>query len=139
MRSGPVQSRAQLLERAAPALRGQQFGEAEPLALEVLKASKTDTAAVTMLGQALIAQNRAGEAMARLEKAARRSSDPNIETLLGAALFSAGRRVDAIEQLRRTVARRPPFIPAFQELAAQLVAGGRFEEAIAAKLSCRAS
>jgi tetratricopeptide (TPR) repeat protein len=132
MRSGPVQSRAQLLEHAARALRMKQFGDAERLALEVLKASKTDTAAVAILSQALIAQNRAGEAIARLEKTARRSSDSGIETLLGAALFSAGRRVDAIEQLRRTAARRPPFIPAFRELAAQLAGDGRLEEAIAA-------
>src|SRR5438067_10742016 len=70
-----------------------------------------------------MAQNRGGEAIAHLEKAARRSSDANIETLLGAALGSAGRRAEAIEQLRQTTARRPPFTPAFQELAGQLANG----------------
>src|SRR5207248_3110182 len=59
------------------------------------------------------------------------SSDANIETLLGAALGSAGRRAEAIEQLRQTTARRPPFTPAFQELAGQLANAGRLEEAIA--------
>ncbi len=122
---------AQLLERAALALRMQHFGEAEQLAAEVLRTSRTDTAATMMLAQALIAQNRATEAIAPLEKAVRRSSDARIETLLGAALGSAGRSAEAIEHLRRSAARRPPFMPAFQELAGQLAKAGRVEEAIA--------
>lgn len=121
---------AQLLERATLALRMGQFAEAEQLAAEVLRASRTDTAAVAVLGQALLAQNRGAEAIAPLEKAARRSSDPGIETLLGAALGGAGRRPEAIEQLRRTAARRPPFMPAFQELAGQFARNGSFDEAI---------
>jgi tetratricopeptide (TPR) repeat protein len=127
-RHGP----AQLLERAAHALRTQRFAEAEQLAAEVLKASRTDPAAIAILAQALLAMNRADEAIAPLEKAVRRGSDPGIEILLGAALGSAGRRAEAIEQLRRTTMRRPPFLPAFQELAGQLVKAGRVDEAIAA-------
>jgi tetratricopeptide (TPR) repeat protein len=76
--------------------------------------------------------NRGGEAIAPLEKAVRRGSDAGIETLLGAALGGAGRRPEAIEQLRRTATRRPPFLPAFQELAGQLAKAGRVDEAIAA-------
>jgi Flp pilus assembly protein TadD len=121
-----------LLERAALALRLHQFNEAERLAAEILRASRTDTAAVSVLARSLMAQNRGAEAIPHLEKAARRSSDAGIETLLGAALGSAGRRVEAIEQLRQTTARRPPFTPAFQELAGQLANAGRLEEAIAA-------
>ena len=83
-------------------------------------------------------QNRGGEAIAPLEKAARRGGDASIETLLGAALGSAGRSEEAIEQLRRTAARRPPFTPAFQELASQLARAGQVDEAIAVarKRSC---
>lgn len=128
---GHHHSRAQVLERAALALRMRQFAEAEQLAAEVLMASRTDTAAASILARALIAQNRGVEAIAPLEKAARRSSDVSIETLLGAALGSAGRRAEAVEQLRRTTARRPPFTPAFQELAGQLAKAGRIDEAIA--------
>jgi Flp pilus assembly protein TadD len=109
----------------------QQFAEAELLAAEVLRASRADPAAVSILARALIAQNRGAEAITSLEKAARRSSDPGNETLLGAALGGAGRRTEAIEQLRRTTARRPPFMPAFQELAGQLAKDGNFVEAIA--------
>jgi Flp pilus assembly protein TadD len=122
----------QALERAALALRMGRFAEAEQLAAEVLKASRTDAAAVAMLAQALIAQNRGDEAISPLEKVVRRGNDAGLETLLGAALGSAGRREEAIEQLRRTAARRPPFPPAVQELAGQLSKAGRIDEAIAA-------
>ena len=128
---GQLNPRAQLLERAALALRARRFAEAEQLAAEVLRANRTDTAAASMLARALLAQNRGEEAIAPLEKAARRTGDPDIEMLLGAALGSAERREEAIEQLRRTTARRPPFLPAFQELAGQLAKAGRVDEAIA--------
>jgi tetratricopeptide (TPR) repeat protein len=127
---GPVQSNVQLLQRAAFALQMQRFSEAEQLAADVLKSSRTDTTAVSILARALLAQNRGAEAIVPLERAARRGPDAGIETLLGAALGGAGRRTDAIEQLRRTTARRPPFTPAFQELAGQLAKAGRTEEAI---------
>ena len=107
------------------------FAEAERLAAEILRASRTDTAAMSILAQSLIAQDRGSEAIAPLEKAVRRGSDAGLETLLGAALGGAGRREDAIEQLRRTAARQPPFPPAYQELAGQLAKAGRFDEAIA--------
>lgn len=124
-------ARAQILEHAALALRTGRFAEAERFAAEVLRGSRTDTVAASILARALLALNRAGEAVAPLEKAVRRGSDAGIETLLGAALGNAGRRPEAIEQLRRTTARRPPFIPAFQELAGQLATDGRVDEAIA--------
>lgn len=123
--------RAQILERASRALRMRQFSDAEQLAAEILKASRTDGAAISILAHALIAQNRGSEAIAPLERAIRRGRDAALETLLGAALGGAGRRADAIEQLLRTVALRPPFPPAFQELAGQLSAAGQSGEAIA--------
>lgn len=125
------QPSAQALERAALALRTGQFADAEQLATEVLRRNRMNTAAVRILAGALLAQNRGGEAIATLEEAARRNGDAGIEVLLGAALGSAGRRGEAIEQLRRTTARRPPFLPAFQELAGQLGKAGRLDEAIA--------
>ena len=109
----------------------QHFAEAVQLASEVLKTNRTDLAATMILAQALIAQRREVDAIAPLEKAARRSNDPGVETLLGAALGGAGRRAEAIELLQRTTTRRPPFFPAFQELAGQLARAGLFEEAVA--------
>ena len=130
--AGNKASRAQLLERAALAFRTQRLDEAERLATEILRASRTDTAATFILARALVAQNRPREAIAPLEKVARSATDPEIETLRGAALGRSGRRAEAIDQLRRTAARRPPFLPAYQELAGQLAADGREGEAISA-------
>jgi predicted Zn-dependent protease len=73
----------QLLERAALALRTRQFAEAEQLAAEVLRGSRTDAAAALILAQALLALDRAEEAIVPLEKAVRRNGDAGIETLLG--------------------------------------------------------
>lgn len=120
-----------MLERADLALRMQRFAEAEQIAAEVLKASRTNVAAVSILARALLAQNRGHEAIASLERAVRRGADPGLETLFGTALAAAGRIAEAIEQLRHTTERRPPFLPAFQELARQLAMAGRVEEAIA--------
>jgi Flp pilus assembly protein TadD len=119
------------LERAAFALQIQAFGEAERLAAAVLKANRTSVGAAIMLGRALLAQNRADEAIAPLEKTARRSDDAAVETLLAIALAATGQRERAFEQLRRTTARRPPFPPAFREHASQLARAGRPREAIA--------
>jgi Flp pilus assembly protein TadD len=130
--SGQRSSGNPVLERAALALREGRFAEAEQLAARVLRGSRTDNAAVSILAHALLAQNRGAEAIEPLEKAVRRVGDPSIETLLGAALGSAGQREQAIEQLRRTAARRPPFLAAFQELAGQLAKAGRGNEAITA-------
>ncbi len=118
---GHVHPRAQLLERAALALRMQHFAEAEQLAAEVLKASRTDAAAVSILAQALLAQMRGEEAIAPLEKAAPRHKDPTIEILLGKALDAARRRAEGDELLRRAEAR---------QLAGQFTRDGRFGEAI---------
>ena len=110
----------------------QRPGEAEHIAAEVLKANRGNVRAAQVLGHALLLQNRGAEAIAPLEKAARRSEDPAVETLLGAAFALAGRRDEALEQLRRATARRPPYPPAFLEHGIQLARAGRFEEAIAA-------
>ncbi len=130
--SGVNPIRAQALDRAALALRMQNFAEAERLAGDILRASRTDGAAISILAHALIAQNRAAEAVAPLEKAVRRNSDAAIETLLGAALGGAGRGKEAIDQLRRAASRRPLYPPALQELAGQLSKAGQIDEAIAA-------
>lgn len=112
------------------ALQMRQFDRAEHLAAEILKSSRTDRNAVLILAHALIAQSRASEAIVPLERVARRGSDAEIETLLGAALCGSGRSADGIAQLQRTAARRPPYLPAFQEFAGQLAKAGKLDEAI---------
>ena len=135
----PANSRSgEVLERAGLALRMNQPGEAERLASEVLKAERGNVMAASLLGQALLAQNRSEEAVSPLEKAARRSGDPSLETLFAIALASSGHDEDALAQLRRTTARRPPFPPAFRELAARLSKRGGSEAAIAVLEECLA-
>ncbi|KJC47706.1 hypothetical protein UP06_11455 [Bradyrhizobium sp. LTSP857] len=112
------------------ALRAKQFDVARQLATEALKSNRSDRNAVLILAHALIGLGRADEAVVPLEKAARRNSDPEIETLLGHALCNSRRSVDGIAQLRRTAGRRPPYLPAFQELAGQLANGGGVGDAI---------
>ena len=105
--------------------------EAERLAADVLKSNRGSVLAAQILGRALLVQSRPGEAIDPLQRAARRSDDPEIETLLAAALAAAGRDDEAFEQLRRTTARRPPFLPAFLELGRLLGDSGGFDEGIA--------
>jgi tetratricopeptide (TPR) repeat protein len=124
-------SHAGALQQASLAMRMQQFARAEQLAADILKSSRTDRDAALILAHALMAQSRAAEAIAPLERVLRRGSDAEIETLLGAAMCGAGRAADGIAQLRRTAAQRPPFLPAFQELAGQLAKTGQIDEAIA--------
>lgn len=120
------------LQQGAQALQMRQFGRAEQLATEILKSNRTDRNALVLLAHALISQNRADEAVVPLQKAMRRNGDAEIETLLGASLCGSGRSVEGIEQLRRIVVRRPPYLPAFQELAGRLAKAGQLDEGIKA-------
>jgi predicted Zn-dependent protease len=102
----------QALDRAMFALRTQRPAEAEQLAAGVLKANRGNVRAAVIHGQALLAQNRAEEAIVSLQKAARRSDDPTLATVLASALTAAGRAEESLVQLRKVIARRPPFPPA---------------------------
>jgi tetratricopeptide (TPR) repeat protein len=129
--AGPQSSSlVKALQEAAMALRTNHFARAEQLAEKILKSNRTDRHAVLILAHALLGQNRTAEAIAPLERMARRGSDGEVETLLGAALCNSARRADGIAQLRETAARRPAYLPAFQELAGQLAKAGQFDEAI---------
>jgi predicted Zn-dependent protease len=106
------------LEKAILAFRMQRPDEAERLAAEVLKSNRGNVLAAQILGRALLVQNRPDEAIDPLQRVARHSDDPEIETRLATALAAAGRDDEAFEQLHRTAARRPPFLPAFSNWAA---------------------
>src|SRR6201995_5795428 len=126
----PPQQNAKL-ERAALALRMRDFAVAEQLAGDVLKAERGNAAAAALLGQALLATGRAGEAVAPLERAARRTEDAGIETLLASALAAAGQIKDALDRLHQATARRPAYAPAFIEYARQLGRAMKVDDAIA--------
>jgi tetratricopeptide (TPR) repeat protein len=119
------------LKQAGRALQTQRPDEAERLASGVLKADRSNIVAARFLGTAMLMQGRADEAIAPLQRAARRSQDPAIETLLARAMAAVGRKEEALDLLQKTMVRRPPFPQAFLELGDQLSAIGRFEEGIA--------
>ncbi len=121
---------AQALQQAVHALRTRQFARAEQIAASILRTNRADRTALLVHAHALLGQQRASEAVAPLEKALLRGSDPELETLLGAALCDARRAADGLAQLRKTASRRPPYLPAFQELAGRLARSGQITEAI---------
>ncbi|WP_257169790.1 tetratricopeptide repeat protein [Bradyrhizobium sp. SRS-191] len=130
MSKAPTRLQAQALQEAIHALRARQFARAEQIAASILRNVKTDRAALLVHAHALLGQQRASEAIAPLEKAALRGPDPELETLLGAALCESRRVADGLAQLRRIAARRPPYLPAFQELAGRLAKSGQLGDAI---------
>ncbi len=122
---------AEALERAALAIRDQRLAEAERLAAAVLKSNPVHVPAAQLLGQALLLQGRAQDALEPLRRAARRSRDPALETLLARALSDAGQGEAALDQLRQATTRRPAYPLAFLELGDQLGKLGRLDEALA--------
>ena len=119
------------LQWAAAAIGHGQFADAERLARNVLAAVPQHPKALFLLGSALLRQNRAAQAIAPLEKAARALQEPAVETQLGIALRTIGRIDDALARLRRATKRRPVHARAFHELAMLLLALGQTEEAVA--------
>jgi tetratricopeptide (TPR) repeat protein len=119
-----------LLQRARFALNEMRPQEAQRIAQEILKTDPRRAQALHVLAGALLMQDRAADAVASLEDAARALRDPEIDTLLAIALRRIGRNEDALSRLKRAIKRRPPFGAAFHELGFQLLALERYDEAI---------
>ena len=120
------------LHMAILALQRQRPDEAERIAAEVLKREPSHPAAAGILGRAMMLQNRAAEAIPVLEQAARRGNDSAVEAQFADALVATGRRDEALAQLRRTMARRPAFLPSFVMYARYSAETGAYADAIAA-------
>jgi tetratricopeptide (TPR) repeat protein len=121
-----------LLHQAMVALDGERPQEAERIAGEVLKTDPHHARALYVLGRALLMRDRAGEAIAPLEAAARGRHDSEIDTMLAIAFRLAGRNEDALRRLKLATKRRPPYPLAFKELGYLLVSLERYDEAIEA-------
>ena len=122
----------QALHAAILALQGQRPDEAERIAAAVLKLEPRHPVAAGILGRAMMLQNRAAEAIPVLEQAARRGDNSAVEAQYADALVATGRRHEALAQLRRTMARRPAFLPSFVMFARYSAEGGFYADAIAA-------
>src|SRR5215211_5034229 len=118
------------LQWAIGALNHGRPDEAERFARNVLAAIPQHAKALHLLGCALLQQNRAAQAVAPLERAARALQDPAVETQLGIALREIGRTDDALARLRRAIKRRPAHPEAFHQLGFLLFSLDRADEAI---------
>ena len=123
-------AQAEALRRATLAIQDRRALDAERIAGELLKANAGNVEAIKILGYALMMQERAEEAVAPLEKAARATRNPEIETQLAIALRHVGQNDKALLWLRRAVKRTPPFAPAFHELGYLLHVLEQSDEAI---------
>jgi tetratricopeptide (TPR) repeat protein len=120
----------ELLQQATFALNAERPQEAQRIAQQILKNDPQRARALHILGGALLMQNRAVDAVASLEDAARALRDPETDTLLAIALRRIGRNEDALSRLKRAIKRRPPFGAAFHELGFLLLSMERYDEAI---------
>jgi tetratricopeptide (TPR) repeat protein len=120
------------LRESAAAIDNRRPDLAERIARDVLTRQPQHPRALHLLGIALLAEQRAPEAVLPLQQAARGRSDPTLETHLGKALRHAGRTAEALTWLERAAAHEPPFPAALHELGILLHAMRRFDAAEAA-------
>src|SRR5947209_19647963 len=96
-----------LVREAAAALRGGRFAEAEGLARNALARHPRNPDALELFGTALLAQNKASEAIEPLREAARVRPGAIAEIRLGQALRTTGRIAEALNVLRQATERQP--------------------------------
>lgn len=131
MPNGVPSASDEALRRAQFAIQSDLPVEAEQLAAGILKANPGHAGAAKIIGYALLMQDRAHDAVAALEKAARSSQDPEIATQLGIALRKTGQTDKALIWLKRAIKKKPAFAAAFHEMGFLLNSLRRFDEAIA--------
>jgi tetratricopeptide (TPR) repeat protein len=120
-----------LVQQAMSALNAGRPIEAERLGRQALADDPRHTAALRVLGYALLMQDRAQDAVAALGPAVHGNHDPELETELAIALRRAGQHEDAVLRLKRAIKRKPPYAAAFHELGCLLASMQRYDEAIA--------
>jgi Flp pilus assembly protein TadD len=118
-----------ILRLGMAALNQGRFAEAERLARNALDRQPQHAEAIHLLGVSLLAQQRAKEAVAALERVAPISSNAAVETHYALALLAVGRRTEALDWLDRATSRQPPFPRAFRELGIVLCSVRRYGEA----------
>ncbi|MGE0565336.1 MAG: tetratricopeptide repeat protein [Pseudolabrys sp.] len=118
------------MQAAAFALQSNRPAEAERIAAEVVRRSRSDARANQLYGYALLLQGKAKDAIAPLQRAFKQMRDTSIETQLAVALRDAGQTDEAMERFQHAVSRTPPFPPAFLEYGSFLNSLDRRDEAI---------
>src|SRR4051812_8572097 len=111
--SNPAGTVESLVREAAAALRSGRFGEAEALARNVLARHPRNPDALELFATALLAQNKASEAIEPLREAARVRPGAIAEIRLGQALRNTGQTAEALTVLQQATERQPPVSDAF--------------------------
>jgi len=127
--SGPPGTIERSVGEGVAALRSGRVAEAHDLARNLLARHPRNPDALELFGITLLAQNKASEAIAPLQDAARVRPGAIVETHLGRALRQAGRIAEALTVLQQASERQPPVSDAFFELGTLLYEKRRFAEA----------
>lgn len=117
------------LRQAATALQSGRAQEAERISNEVLSRYAKHAGASQLLGMALLAQDRPGDAVAPLQVAHLARPNAAVETYLAAALRKSGRAAEALPLLQQAIGRQPTLPHAFFELGTLLYEQRRLAEA----------
>ena len=111
------------------ALRSGRVAEAQNLARNLLARHPRNPDALQLFGMALLAQDKASEAVEPLRDAARVRPGAIVEVQLGQALRRTGRTAEALTVLQQACERLPPVSDAFFELGTLLYEKRRFADA----------
>ena len=117
------------LQQAKAAMARGTPHDSERIARDILSKHPQHPVASHVLGVALLVLGRPQEAVGPLRDASKAGADPVLQTQLATALRLTGEHAEAERLLTPIVAQRPPYAPAFHELAALLHSTRRFREA----------
>ena len=117
------------LQEAAAALQSGRSRDAERITRRIVSEHAQHPGASQLLGMALLAQDRASDAIVPLQRAHRARPNSAVETYLAAALRKTGRAPEALTLLRRATERQPPLPHAFYELGSLFYEQRRLSEA----------
>jgi cytochrome c-type biogenesis protein CcmH/NrfG len=115
--------------RAAAAIDSRRPDVAEAIASDLLKQQPQNRRALHLLGVALVAQERAHEAVPPLQQALEGRFDAVMAIHLGKALRQVGRTAEALTWLERATAQVPSLTAAWHELGLLLCGLRRFDDA----------
>lgn len=118
------------LKLAEAYLRGRRTAEARPILEEVLKAQADNATALVLMGDLLLAEGKAAEAVDYYTRAWQRSPTPDVQLKLAQALAQAGRTEEALRRFQDLIQRSPYNAQARLGYADLLLAQGQREKAL---------
>ncbi|MGQ9700431.1 MAG: tetratricopeptide repeat protein [Candidatus Bipolaricaulaceae bacterium] len=120
------------LKLAEAYVRNHQYEQAQPLLEGVLKADPENATALILMGDLLMGQGKAEEAVDAYTKAWRRSPTGDVQLHLARALVAAGRTEEALRQFQDLLQRSPYNAQAHLSYGDLLLAQGQGDKALEA-------